>query len=194
MSSHQLSRADHKLPLPARVAVDLENDARLDSAVQTMTEATASLRDSTIGDALRGKWMGHALHPALTDLPLGLWTAASVLDVLGGSASRPAAQRLLGLGLLAAAPTAASGWAEWTRTERPAQRVGVAHAALNAAAAGMYAVSWAARRAGRHRFGAVLAAGGAGALGAAAYLGGHLTTVREVSSRHPAFDAAEATV
>lgn len=168
----------------------LENDSRLDAAVTTMSEAMAPLDDSPTGDALRGKWLGHALHPVLTDLPIGMFTATSVLDVFGGSASHAAAQRLLGVGLLGAAPTAVTGWAEWTRAERPAQRVGVAHAALNVAAIALYAGSWAARRGGRHRFGAVLATGGAGVLGAAAYLGGHLTTVRKVSSRHPAFTSA----
>jgi uncharacterized membrane protein len=191
MSSQPLSR-DRQLPLPARATVSLENDSRLDGAVKTMTEVMAPLDDSPTGDALRGTWLGHALHPVLTDLPLGMFTATSVLDVFGGAGSRDAAQRLLGVGLLGAAPTAVTGWAEWTRAERPAQRVGVAHAALNVAAIALYAGSWAARRGGRHRFGAVLATGGAGFLSAAAYLGGHLTTVRKVSSRHPAFDAAAA--
>ena len=27
-----------------------------------------------------GRWVGHPLHPALSDLPIGLWTAATVLD------------------------------------------------------------------------------------------------------------------
>lgn len=190
MSSHQLP-SDTQLPLPARAAVSLENDPRLDSAVTTMSEVMAPLDDSPAGGVLRGEWLGHALHPVLTDLPIGMFTATSVLDVFGGTESRGAAQRLLGVGLLGAAPTAVTGWAEWVRAERPAQRVGVAHAALNVASLALYAGSWAARRGGRHGLGTVLAAGGASFLGAAAYLGGHLTTVRKVSSRHPAFEDAE---
>ncbi len=142
-----------------------------------------------VGDALRGTWLGHALHPALTDLPLGLWTATTVLDLVGGPGARPAAQRLVGLGLLAVPPTAASGWSEWHRSDRPAQRVGVAHVALNVAAIGLYAGSWLARRGDRHRVGAALALVGAGAAGAGGYLGGHLASVRKVSSEHPAFTA-----
>ena len=125
--------------------------------------------------------------PSLTDLPLGLWTATTVLDLLGGPGARPAAQRLVGLGLLAVPPTAASGWSEWHRSDRPAQRVGVAHVALNVAAIGLYAGSWLARRGDRHRVGAALALVGAGAAGAGGYLGGHLASVRKVSSAHPAF-------
>lgn len=139
---------------------------------------------------LRGEWLGHALHPSLSDLPLGMWTATTALDLVGGPASRDAARRLVGLGLLAAAPTAVSGWAEWRRADRPAERVGVTHAALNATAALLYAGSWTARRRDRHRVGAVLALAGAGVAGAAGYLGGHLTSARKVSSRHPAFAAA----
>lgn len=169
----------------------LEQDARLDPAVDTMRNVTAPLDASGAGAALRGEWLGHALHPSLTDLPLGMWTATTALDLFGGADSRPAARRLLGLGLLAAGPTAVSGWAEWRRADRPAQRVGLAHAALNATAIALYAGSWTARRRDRHRVGAVLALAGAGAAGAAGYLGGHLTAVRKVSSRHPAFGAGE---
>lgn len=186
MTSQQLAHQERRLPLPARAAVSLENDDRLDSVVTTMARFTAPLDDSASGSALRGEWMGHALHPSLTDVPLGLWTAASVLDFFGGSDARPAAQRLLGIGLVAAAPTAAAGWAEWTRVQRPAQRVGITHAALNVAAIGLYAGSWAARRGERHRVGAALAVAGAGVASAAAYLGGHLAAARGVSSRHPA--------
>jgi len=85
--------------------------------------------------------MGHALHPSLTDLPLGMWTAASVLDLFAGDESRPAARRLVGVGLLAAGPTALTGWAEWSRTGPRAQRVGLAHAGLNVAAVALDAAS-----------------------------------------------------
>lgn len=173
------------LPFPARLAVDLERDSRLDPVIDGVGQITRPLADSPVGAALRGDWMGHALHPSLTDLPLGLWTAASVLDIVGGAGARPAAQRLLGMGLLTAGPTALSGWAEWQRSGRPAQRVGVVHAALNVTAVGLYAGSWGARRGGRHGLGVALAALGAGVASAAGYLGGHLALVRDVASRAP---------
>ncbi|HET7799694.1 MAG TPA: hemerythrin domain-containing protein [Humibacillus xanthopallidus] len=179
-----------RLPAPARAAVALEQNRGLDPAVNTLRRVTGPLDASLLGAVLRGEWLGHALHPSLSDLPLGMWTASTALDLFGGPASRDAARRLVGLGLLAAAPTAVSGWAEWRRADRPAQRVGVTHAALNATAALLYAGSWTARRRDRHRVGAVLALAGAGMAGAAGYLGGHLTSARGVSSRHPAFGAA----
>jgi hypothetical protein len=33
-------------------------------------------------DFLHGVWLGHPLHPVLTDIPLGAWTVAVVLDAL----------------------------------------------------------------------------------------------------------------
>ena len=179
------------LPPAAKAAVGLENDERLDPAVAKVGQLTHSLRESAIGSALRGDWMGHALHPALTDLPIGLFTAAAALDLLGGEASRPAAQKLVGMGLLSAAPTALTGWAEWSRVDHRSQRVGIAHAALNVASLGLYAGSWMARRRSHHGLGAALSVAGSGITVAAAYLGGHLVTVREVASRHPGFTSGE---
>ena len=190
MSADQpLSSPD--LPPAAKAAVGLENDQRLDPAVAKAAQLTHSLRDSATGSALRGEWMGHALHPALTDLPIGLFTAAAALDLLGGKATHPAAQKLVGLGLLSAVPTALTGWAEWSRADHRAQRVGIAHAALNVASLGLYAGSWMARRRSHHGLGAALSLAGSGITVAAAYLGGHLVTVREVASRHPAFASAQ---
>ena len=175
------------LPPAARAAVGLENEERLDPAVSKVAQLAHPLRDSAVGSALRGEWMGHALHPALTDLPIGLFTATAALDLLGGEASRPAAQKLVGMGLVSAAPTALTGWAEWSRADHRAQRVGIAHAALNVAALGLYTGSWLARRRSHHGLGAALSLAGSGITVAAAYLGGHLVTVRDVASRHPAF-------
>src|SRR5476649_213166 len=33
-------------------------------------------------DFLHGKWLGHALHPVLTDIPIGAWTTALALDAV----------------------------------------------------------------------------------------------------------------
>src|ERR1700749_3113453 len=34
-------------------------------------------------DFLHGVWLGHPLHPVLTDIPLGAWTTGLVLDAVG---------------------------------------------------------------------------------------------------------------
>ena len=30
-----------------------------------------------------GRWAGHALHPALSDLPIGFWSGSLLLDMVG---------------------------------------------------------------------------------------------------------------
>lgn len=135
----------------------------------------------------QGQWLGHAVHPLLTDLPLGTWMSTTLLDLFGGAGSRPAARRLLAFGVASALPTAATGLAELGDTGAREQRVGVLHAASNSTALAAYTASLIARRAGRHRTGVSLALIGGLAATVGGYLGGHLTEVRKVSSRHPDF-------
>src|SRR4051794_35882009 len=69
-----------------------------------------------VKDTLSGTPLGHALHPLLTDIPIGTWTSAGLLDVVGGAGSRTASRRLIATGILAALPTAASGLNDWADT------------------------------------------------------------------------------
>lgn len=167
----------------------LEETTALDRAVRTLEPRVASLFGSGIrGSVLRGDWLGHALHPQLTDVVIGSWTSATVLDLFGGRGSAPAAQRLVATGLLAVGPTAWAGWAEWSAAGPREQRVGLVHAATNAVAIGTYAASYVARRQGRHRAGVSLALVGSAVSAVGAYLGGHLAAARKVGTRHPAFE------
>lgn len=145
--------------------------------------------DPTRRDVLQGAWLGHAVHPPLTDVPIGLFTSALTLDVVGGKAARPAARRLIALGLLAAVPTFWTGWAEWAELEQREQRVGVVHALANGTAAVGFLASWRARHKDQHLKGVALAVASASLMGAAGYLGGHLISARKASTHNPAFDA-----
>jgi uncharacterized membrane protein len=129
--------------------------------------------------ALQGEWLGHPLHPAVTDLPVGFWTSAMTLDLVGFKRGRPMATRLVGLGLLCAAPTFLTGLAEFGTIEDVAtRRVAAAHWAGNATATSLFYMSWRSRRRGRHWFGIVLSfAGGTVATGAG-LLGGRLAFPR----------------
>jgi uncharacterized membrane protein len=167
----------------------LEGTAALDPVIRAVRPLTDVLvADPARRDALRGAWLGHALHPVLSDVPVGLWTSATVLDLIGGRDARAAAQRLTGLGILAAGPTAITGWAEWNGIEQRDQRVGIVHAVANVAAVGLFATSWRARRADRHLRGVVLGLAASSALGLGGFLGGHLVAARNVGSHHPAFE------
>jgi hypothetical protein len=169
----------------------LEETTALDPPVRALEPTIQTVFGTgTRGEVLRGEWLGHAVHPALTDLVLGTWTSASLLDLVGGRDSSAAAQRLVAAGLLAAGPTAWTGWAEWAAAGPREKRVGLVHAVTNAVAIGVYAASWSARRRGRHGRGAGLALAGAAVAGVGGYLGGHLASARKVGSHHPDFSAS----
>jgi uncharacterized membrane protein len=178
-------------PAIVRWTLRLEDATKLDTAVEAVEPTIRTVFGTGARAAvLRGDWLGHALHPLLTDLVLGTWTSASLLDLSGGAESSRAAQRLIGAGLLAAGPTAWSGWAEWSAAGPRDKRVGLVHAVTNALAIGLYAGSWVARRSGRHRTGARLALVGATVAGVGGYLGSHLALARKLGSRHPAYSAS----
>jgi uncharacterized membrane protein len=175
-------------PPLVRWTLRLEETAALDRWVQKVEPSIRSaFGTGPRASVLRGEWVGHALHPMLTDVVLGTWTSATILDLAGAPGSAAAAQRLVGTGLLAVGPTAWTGWAEWSAAGPREKRVGLVHAATNAVVIGAYAASWAARRRGRHGAGARIALVGAALSGFGAYLGGHLTEARKVGSRHPAY-------
>jgi nitrite reductase/ring-hydroxylating ferredoxin subunit/uncharacterized membrane protein len=144
-----------------------------------------------VKDALSGTWLGHALHPVLTDLPIGTWTSAVLLDWLGGERSREAADRLIALGLAFALPTAVTGATEWADAEPASdevRRVGAVHAAANASAAMLFGASLSARRSGARGTGRLLALAGAGVMTASGLLGGHLSFAQGVGVDQTAFE------
>jgi uncharacterized membrane protein len=132
---------------------------------------------------LGGRWLGHALHPLLTDVPLGTWMSATFLDVAGGPRSRDAARKLVAAGLVASLPTVAAGLSDWMVANREERRVGVVHAATNTVALGCYAASFAARRRGRHGRGIALGLAGVTAASVGGFFGGHLALARDTSLR-----------
>jgi nitrite reductase/ring-hydroxylating ferredoxin subunit/uncharacterized membrane protein len=150
---------------------------------------------TTFKDALSGSWLGHALHPFLTDLPIGSWTSAVLLDWLGGEESEVAADRLLGIGLAAAAPTFVSGWLDYadsTPGNPPVKRVGLVHALSNGGAATLFALSLSARRNGARGRGRALALAGTAFLTVGGYLGGHLSYASGIGVDQTAFETPEA--
>lgn len=170
----------------------LEDYEQLDRPAQSLGALSSRIIASRrIDDALRGSWLGHALHPLLTDFPLGAWQSASFLDLFGGRVARGPAQRLVGYGVLAAVPTLVSGLAEWQATSGVAKRVGVVHAAVNTTAMGLYASSWAARRRGQHVLGVGLGVAGGVVATAGGYFGGHLSLVRKIGTADPGFGSSD---
>jgi uncharacterized membrane protein len=135
------------------------------------------------GHPVRSAVLGHSIHPVLTDLPLGCWTSATLLDLVGGRAARPASTRLIAIGLLSAGPTAYSGLADWLGLEGEARRIGAVHAVGNDVAIGLFIGSFLARSRGNHGRGVRLALLGNLATAAAGHLGGHLALNRATARR-----------
>lgn len=161
----------------------IEGDERLDQLAEAFDGVAAPFGEGAAGSALRGEWLGHALHPLLTDLPMGCWLSSGLLDLMGGRSSRKASQRLVGMGLLFTVPTVAAGLAEYpTIRDRKLRRVASAHAGGNTLVALLYLRSWVSRRRGHHFAGVLW--GLAGGLGAwvTGYLGGHLSMGRRVGT------------
>jgi nitrite reductase/ring-hydroxylating ferredoxin subunit/uncharacterized membrane protein len=131
-------------------------------------------------DLLNGVWLGHALHPVLTDLPIGFWTAALVLD-LGGGDLEDGADTLVALGLLSAVPTAAAGLADWQYTTDAPRRLGVVHGMLNVAGVVLYAISLIQRLSGGRGAGRATAFTGYAVASASSYLGGSLIVRHHLS-------------
>jgi len=161
---------------PRNLGERLERTESLDRLAEPAHDAlTRVLPAGPIKNVLHGVWLGHPLHPMLTDLPIGFWTSAVVLDVLGGRRARSAADTLVGLGVLAALPAAAAGAADWSELDTPERRSGIVHAMANLTATGLFGLSFLARRRGHRAAGKALGFAGVGAASFGGFLGGHLT-------------------
>lgn len=144
-----------------------------------------------VKNALHGTWLGHPLHPALTDVPLGAWTAALVLDAMeslsGRREFRDGADAAVALGLIGAVGAAITGLTDWSETDDRGKRVGAVHGLLNVAAAAMYATSYAMRKSKSSRQSAVALSMLGYAVGMiSAYLGGHLVFGEQIGVDHTA--------
>jgi hypothetical protein len=124
-----------------------------------------------VKDFLNGTWLGHPLHPVLTDAAVGAWFTGSMLDLLGEERGADAA---LGLGIICALPTAASGMADWHDQSDQPRRLGLVHAMLNGGALALFVGSWLARRSGARSLGIGLSTAALSLATGGAYLGGEL--------------------
>jgi nitrite reductase/ring-hydroxylating ferredoxin subunit len=131
-----------------------------------------------------GRWAGHPLHPALSDLPVGLWTGATLLDMTDrGPAPRSgldAAGMLSAAGIAASCATALTGLSDWTVSNEQDRRIGLFHGLLNTAALGLQCASLGTRMTGHRGTARALGAASLTVTAAAAYLGGHLVFTKGV--------------
>ena len=154
---------------------------RLDAPAGAAAKAVAQVVGTgALKDVLSGTFLGHPLHPLLTDIPIGTLASASVLDLLAKERGEHAADVLVAVGLLSALPTAAAGAADWSDSYGPDQRVGAVHAVANVIGLGLYGWSLRARRRGDRRTGTALGLAGMTSMAVGGYLGGYLSHGRGV--------------
>lgn len=157
-----------------RIGAALDASAGLDRIADPIRRTIdANLPDSA-RSALQGRWLGHPLHPVLTDVVIGFWTSAWILDLVGGEATEDVADAFVAAGVAAAVPTVWAGWADWIELPRDKRRTGLVHAASNATATALYGASLVARRRGRRGLGVGLGHAAATAATVGGFLGGHL--------------------
>jgi len=139
-------------------------------------------------DFLHGTWMGHPLHAALTDVPLGAWTSALVMDSMEQMTGREefgvAADTAVAIGLVGAVAAAAAGITDWHKTDASARRLGLMHGLLNVGGSALYGASLAARRSGNRSLGQGLSTMGFVVAMGSAWLGGHLAFGERIGMDH----------
>jgi nitrite reductase/ring-hydroxylating ferredoxin subunit len=138
-----------------------------------------------VRDVLDGVWLGNPLHPALTDVPLGAWSAAFALDLVGSRSADGA----LAVGILGAVPAALTGLNDWSHLKDDSRRLGTVHALINTMGLALNVASLVARRDGHRGLGRMLSGVAyAGAL-FSAHLGGHLSFGLGVRVNRTAFES-----
>jgi nitrite reductase/ring-hydroxylating ferredoxin subunit/uncharacterized membrane protein len=147
--------------------------------VQPKVQEVVAAGGTTARNVLDGVWLEAPLHPALTDVPVGAWTAALVFDGLdvatGKEPIRHAADASLVLGTLGAFGASVTGLSDWRYLSGGSRRMGVAHALLNTIGLILSIVSLILRASGRRNAGRLTFITGYSISGMAAHLGGELS-------------------
>ena len=168
----------------------IEKAERLDAVAQPLSSSVQkAVKPAAVRNLLSGTWLGHSVHPLLTDVPIGLWTASTILDLVGGEDAEPASDLLVAVGLASALPTAVTGMNDWSDTSGGDRRLGVVHALANTLGLGLFAASLVARRNGNRGTGKTLGVLGYTSLLAGGYIGGHLSYGKGVNVNRTAFEA-----
>lgn len=141
-----------------------------------------------VADFLHGTWLGHPLHPVMTDFTIGAWGLGTLFDVLslmeGGGRFRRVADTLIKAGTVAAVPTLVTGLADYSTVKKPASSVATAHALLNDINLVLYLLSIRERSKGNYGRGIFFSLLGGALMTAAAWLGGHLVYNHKMGVDH----------
>jgi nitrite reductase/ring-hydroxylating ferredoxin subunit/uncharacterized membrane protein len=141
-----------------------------------------------IADFLHGTWLGHPLHPVLTDITIGAWAMAGIFDAAGAITDsdelRKVGDHLTTAGTISAIPTAITGLTDYSTFPEPSAAPATLHAMLNTINFGFYIASVRARRRGDHSRGVLYSTIGLGLTAVSAWLGGKLVYTYKVGVDH----------
>jgi nitrite reductase/ring-hydroxylating ferredoxin subunit/uncharacterized membrane protein len=173
----------------------------LDAIAAPLSEGVKSIYQSAgpagqvAKNAMHGVWLGHPLHPVLTDLPLGAWTTGLVLDAVGSMNRDPAMERAadvaIAVGLAGAAGAALTGLTDWSETSGHSRRTGLVHGLLNIAATTLYATAYILRKNGSRSSGQTCALAGYSIAIGAAWFGGDLVYGQRIGVTHAAVEGPD---
>jgi nitrite reductase/ring-hydroxylating ferredoxin subunit/uncharacterized membrane protein len=145
-----------------------------------------------VKDMLNGTWLGHSVHPVLTDIPIGAWSGTMLLDLVSlndeSEGLANGADLSLAIGLLGATGAAVTGVTDWSDLDGTDRRVGLMHGLLNGTITVMYLISLVLRRTGQRRAGIAWSTTGYLASLFSAYLGGELVFAKGVGVNHVAWE------
>jgi nitrite reductase/ring-hydroxylating ferredoxin subunit/uncharacterized membrane protein len=154
----------------------------------TQTYDQAGTPGRRVKNFLHGTWLGHPLHSALSDVPIGAWTTTFAFDAFDAIRGRQDSSNLaigtLAIGLAGSAAAAAAGFTDWSRIDGRARRTGLLHGMLNATIATLNMTSLGFRLAGHGGTGRKLSFAAYGIAGFSAYLGGHLVFRERIGVNH----------
>jgi nitrite reductase/ring-hydroxylating ferredoxin subunit/uncharacterized membrane protein len=153
-------------------------DEKIQKALDKALYANGNPAAQKARNFLNGTWLGEPLHAALTDVPIGAWTATMVFDALEMINSRHefavAADTSVAIGLAGAAGAAITGLTDWSDVDPPARRLGLIHGLLNIGATTLFATSLIMRKKKARNQGRGFAALGYALMTFSAHLGGKM--------------------
>jgi nitrite reductase/ring-hydroxylating ferredoxin subunit/uncharacterized membrane protein len=172
--------APDKSGIPANKPVEEKLQKLIDKALYAKGRPSAQ----KMRNFLNGTWLGEPLHVVLTDVPIGAWTVAIMLDALDLIRNRRefslAADTSLAIGLMGAAGAAVTGITDWSDVDPPARRLGLIHGLLNVGVTALFTTSLILRKRKLRTGGRISAALAYGLLSLSAHLGGKMVYEQRV--------------
>ncbi len=172
----------------------LTDQPRLDAIGEPLSRGVRAAYEAAgsagrqVKNAVHGVWLHHPLHPAFTDVPIGAWSTALLLDAIAAGTHdeglRRAADVAIAAGLAGAAGATVTGLTDWSETQGRSRRAGLVHGLLNLAATAVYATAWILRKRGARTSGQLCTLAGYSMALGAAWLGGDLVFSQRIGVTH----------